>query len=150
MPLRYHDRYGLRLGKVSGSLFHVTSCKVNNFYVTTFPHKHFTEVSFFLGQGSMFLNTVKPCSFFCFWAEMVRYKTVDFYVHWHTQCKLEARSGCVFRNPLWTACRLESQWEGCGTQSPGPPRSTGPVFDNSTGKKHERTIKKLKNRQTNL
>lgn len=66
---------------------------------------------------------------------MVHYRTADFYVHWHTQYKLEAKSGCVSLNPLWTACRLESQSEGCGTQSPGPPRSTGPVFDNSIGRK---------------
>ena len=65
---------------------------------------------------------------------MVHYKTVDFYVHWRTQYELEAKSGFVFLNLLWTACRLESQLEGCGTQSPGRPRSTDPVVDSSTGR----------------
>ena len=84
---------------------------------------------------------------------MAHYKTVDFYVHWRTQYELEAKSGFVFLNLLWTACRLESQSEGCGTQSPGRQRSTDPVVDSSIGRnmKARLTISKqeLANRQTN-
>ena len=80
---------------------------------------------------------------------MVHYKTVDFYVHWRTQCELEAKNDFVFLNPLWTACRLESQSEGCGTQSLGRPRSTDPVVDSSIGRNMKARLTISKKEPTN-
>lgn len=60
---------------------------------------------------------------------------VDSYVHWRKQCKLTAKSGCVFPSPLWTACILESRWLDYDTQSPSQQRNIDPVSGSSSRKK---------------